>query len=49
MADLHAKVIKGEYPKLPRHFSKELADVLGHCLTLDPKKRFSAEELLLLP
>jgi NIMA (never in mitosis gene a)-related kinase len=49
MADLHAKVVKGEYPRLPKHFSNDLAEVIGFCLTLDPKKRYSAEELLSLP
>jgi serine/threonine protein kinase len=49
MADLHSKVIKGEYPKLPKHFSSDLATVIGHCLTLNPQKRLSADELLAMP
>ena len=43
---LQNKVIKGEYPKIPRHFSAELGEVLSYCLVLDPEKRWSAEELL---
>ena len=49
MADLHSKVIKGEYPRLPKHFSSDLSVVIGHCLTLNPQKRLSADELLNLP
>ena len=46
IGSLQKKVIKGDYPKIPRHFSTDLEEVLGHCLVLDPKARYSAWELL---
>ena len=46
IGSLQKKVIKGDYPKIPRHFSNDLAEVLGNCLVLDPQVRYSAWELL---
>ncbi|MED6124393.1 hypothetical protein PIB30_058538 [Stylosanthes scabra] len=41
------KIANGdEIPQLPTHFSKEGLDFLTKCLERDPKKRFTAEELL---
>lgn len=44
--DLHTKVLKGDYPRIPKHFSLELQYVIDLCLTQDHVKRPTAEELL---
>ena len=46
---LYARVITGEYPQLPRHFSQDLRSVVGACLALDPRQRPSCEEILAMP
>lgn len=39
-------VKKGEYPSIPKHFSKELMQMIDLCLTNDPEKRPTAHEIL---
>lgn len=48
MKGLHTKVCKGVFPRIPRHFSQTLQDILCRCLTLDPDHRSSAKQLLQL-
>ncbi|CAG9310350.1 unnamed protein product [Blepharisma stoltei] len=46
MNGLFQKVIKGEYPPIPRMFSKELSKVIGQLLQVEPSARPSCEQLL---
>lgn len=39
-------VKKGDYPNIPKHFSKELSEMIDLCLTNDPDKRPTASEIL---
>ena len=39
-------VKKGDYPAVPKHFSKELSGMIDQCLTNDPENRPTASELL---
>ena len=39
-------VKKGEYPSIPKHFSKELMEMIDCCLTNEPEKRPTASEIL---
>ena len=46
MKELYSKVTKGGYPDIPRHFSRDLATVIGKCLKTTPSLRPTAAELL---
>lgn len=43
MKGLHQRVCKGVFPRIPRHFSQALQDMLCRCLTVNPEKRYSAK------
>jgi len=43
MKGLYTKVIKGVYPKIPSHYSSDLAGMISNLLQVDPKKRPIAE------
>ena len=45
--DLQKKVTKGEYSPIPDHFSKNLEELIGACLNVNPLTRLGASELLL--
>ena len=49
MAGLYKKVIKGKYPRIPVHFSQEMATVIKFMLQLSPSYRPSCEQVLALP
>lgn len=40
------KVLKGVYPKIPKHFSEELGTIIKLMLSVSPKKRPSCSQLL---
>tara|TARA_B110000285_G_C15092420_1_gene599875 strand:+ start:313 stop:837 length:525 start_codon:yes stop_codon:yes gene_type:complete len=44
--DLQKKVTKGEYSPIPDHFSKNLEELIGACLNVNPSTRLGASELL---
>ena len=46
---LHIKINRGVYHPPPSYYSSEIKDLLKKCLTLDPKKRPSIDEILQLP
>jgi len=49
MAGLYKKVLRGVYPKIPQHFSKELNQTIKQLLNVDPAARPSCEQILQMP
>jgi NIMA (never in mitosis gene a)-related kinase len=49
MQGLYKKVIKGKYPRIPVHFSQEMATVIKFMLQLSPSYRPSCDQILALP
>jgi len=43
MKGLYNRVMKGVYPKIPKHYSADLSGVLKSLLQIDPKKRPSCD------
>ena len=43
------KVIKGKYPRIPDHFSQEMATVIKFMLQISPSYRPSCDQILALP
>jgi len=46
MKGLYNKVVKGQYSRIPSHYSQHLANVVDMCLQVKPSKRPSAGQLL---
>ncbi|CAK0815066.1 unnamed protein product [Prorocentrum cordatum] len=40
------EVTKGQYPRIPSHFSQDLSEVIGLLLQVQPRQRPSVEQLL---
>ena len=49
MQALYKKAIKGKYPRIPDHFSQEMATVIKFMLQISPSYRPSCEQILALP
>ena len=49
MEGLYRKVLRGQYPRLPSHYSSDLSDVIGALLQVNPRHRPSAEQMLQMP
>ena len=49
MQGLYKKVIKGKFPRIPDHFSQEMATVIKFMLQIQPSYRPSCEQILNLP
>ena len=49
MQGLYKKVIKGKYPRIPDHFSQEMATVIKFMLQISPSYRPSCDQILALP
>ena len=49
MKELYNKVTKSKYPDIPKHFSKNLSQMLALCLNKNPRERPSAADLLNMP
>ena len=49
MQGLYKKVIKGKYPRIPEHFSQEMATVIKFMLQVSPSYRPSCDQILSLP
>lgn len=49
MQGLYKKVIKGKFPRIPEHFSQEMATVIKFMLQVSPSYRPSCDQLLSLP
>lgn len=49
MEELYQSVIKGDFKKLPSHFSVDLNNFISMMLKVNPAQRASADKLLALP
>lgn len=49
MKGLYTRVIKGIYPRIPKHFSEDLSQMIALMLSVDPEVRPSADDILRLP
>lgn len=49
MAGLYKKVIKGAYPRIPSHFSRDLEQTVKALLVVQPNSRPSCAEILQMP
>ena len=49
MQGLYKKVIKGKYPRIPEHFSQEMATVIKFMLQVSPSHRPTCDQILSLP
>ena len=46
MKSLYNKVVKGNYPEIPFHYSKDLGTIISMCLRVSATARPSADQLL---
>lgn len=49
MEGLYRKVLRGQYPRIPPHFSNDLSEVIGILLQVNPRHRPSIDQLLQMP
>jgi serine/threonine protein kinase len=49
MQGLYKKVIKGEYPSIPKSFSHDLTSVIDNLIQLNPNNRIKCAQLMALP
>ena len=49
MQGLYKIVVKGKYPRIPDHFSQEMATVIKFMLQVSPSYRPSCDQILALP
>ena len=49
MQELYNKVVRGKYPAIPTHYSKDLSQMINYCLSVDPMTRPTAQELANMP
>lgn len=46
MKTLYNRVVKGVYPKLPKHYSSDLSSMIDNLLSVEPIVRPSAEDIM---
>lgn len=49
MEGLYRKVLRGQYPRIPPHYSQDLAEVIAVLLQVNPRHRPSVDQLLQMP
>jgi NIMA (never in mitosis gene a)-related kinase len=49
MQGLYKMVVKGKYPRIPDHFSQEMATVIKFMLQISPSYRPTTDQILALP
>jgi len=49
MEGLYRKVLRGQYPRIPQHYSEDLVEVIGALLQVNPRNRPSIDQLLEMP
>mmetsp|Transcript_50769 Transcript_50769/g.94929 ORF Transcript_50769/g.94929 Transcript_50769/m.94929 type:complete len:481 (+) Transcript_50769:90-1532(+) len=49
MEGLYRKVVRGQYPRIPAHYSQDLADVIAALLQVHPRNRPAVDQLYQMP
>lgn len=49
MQGLYKKVMKGDYPKLPSHFSSDLSGIIATMMNVNSTKRPDCDQIMHLP
>jgi len=49
MEGLYRKVLRGQYPRIPQHYSHDLSEVLAALLQVNPRHRPSIDQFLQMP
>eukprot|EP00747_Dinoflagellata_sp_TGD_P188820 gnl/TRDRNA2_/TRDRNA2_48347_c0_seq1.p1 gnl/TRDRNA2_/TRDRNA2_48347_c0~~gnl/TRDRNA2_/TRDRNA2_48347_c0_seq1.p1 ORF type:complete len:576 (+),score=105.58 gnl/TRDRNA2_/TRDRNA2_48347_c0_seq1:106-1833(+) len=49
MEGLYRKVLRGQYPRIPAHYSQDLGEVVGCLLQVNPRHRPSVDQMLQMP
>jgi len=49
MEGLYRKVVRGQYPRIPAHYSQDLADVIAALLQVHPRHRPSIDQFMQMP
>uniref|UniRef100_A0A7S4QSW5 non-specific serine/threonine protein kinase n=1 Tax=Alexandrium monilatum TaxID=311494 RepID=A0A7S4QSW5_9DINO len=49
MEGLYRKVLRGQYPRIPPHYSHDLSDVIAALLQVNPRHRPSIDQLMQMP
>merc|ERR1719183_3230228 len=49
MEGLYRKVLRGQYPRIPPHYSHDLSEVIGVLLQVNPRHRPSIDQLIQMP
>lgn len=49
MEGLYRKVLRGQYPRIPPHYSHDLSEVIGVLLQVNPRHRPSVDQLIQMP
>lgn len=49
MEGLYRKVLRGQYPRIPQHYSNDLAEVIAMLLQVNPRHRPTVDQLLTTP
>eukprot|EP00747_Dinoflagellata_sp_TGD_P035729 gnl/TRDRNA2_/TRDRNA2_138038_c1_seq1.p1 gnl/TRDRNA2_/TRDRNA2_138038_c1~~gnl/TRDRNA2_/TRDRNA2_138038_c1_seq1.p1 ORF type:complete len:462 (+),score=75.61 gnl/TRDRNA2_/TRDRNA2_138038_c1_seq1:194-1387(+) len=49
MEGLYRKVLRGQYPRIPPHYSQDLSEVIACLLQVNPRHRPSIDQLLQMP
>lgn len=49
MEGLYRKVLRGQYPRIPAHYSPDLSEVIAALLQVNPRHRPSVDQLLAMP
>ena len=46
MGQLYKRVCKGDFPKIPSHFSADISQVVSAMLSVSPKSRPTCQDLI---
>jgi serine/threonine protein kinase len=49
MEGLYRKVLRGQYPRIPAHYSHDLSEIIGVLLQVNPRHRPSVDQLIQMP
>jgi len=49
MEGLYRKVLRGQYPRIPPHFTNDLSEIIGVLLQVNPRHRPNIDQMLQMP